>query len=77
MNGSDPDLGEKAIERLLEVLDNNVQIPERDLDKPFLMAISRSYDIPGRGTVVTGTIKRGRIQANDELEVVGLERNNL
>ncbi|CDW89977.1 translation elongation factor tu [Stylonychia lemnae] len=76
LNGSDPELGEKAIERLLEVLDNNIQIPDRDLDKPFLMSISRSYNIPGRGTVVTGTIKRGRCQVNDQLEVTGLNRTN-
>ena len=47
--------------------------PERDTDKPFLMSIEDVFTISGRGTVVTGRVERGRLNLNDEVEIVGLK----
>ena len=47
-------------------------MPERDLDKPFLMPIEDIFTIQGRGTVVTGRIERGEIKVNEEIEIVGI-----
>jgi elongation factor Tu len=71
MNGEDTELGLKSLDRLLEALDE-LPLPERDLDKPFLMSIEDVMTITGRGTVVTGRIERGSIKVSEEVEVVGL-----
>lgn len=54
--GGDPELGEKAVMELLDTMDAVIKLPERPIDKPFLMSIDGTYHIAGRGTVVTGTI---------------------
>ena len=46
-------------------------MPVRDLDKPFLMPVEHVYTIPGRGTVVTGRIERGKIKKGLEVEIIG------
>lgn len=56
LNDTDPELGEKRIEQLLHVMDNEIDPPVRDLDKPFLMSVESTYNIKGRGAVATGTI---------------------
>jgi elongation factor Tu len=53
-------------------MDNYIPTPERDVDKPFLMAIEDVFTISGRGTVVTGRVERGRLKVGDEVEIVGL-----
>jgi len=62
----------KSIEELLDAMDNYIPTPERDVDKPFLMAIEDVFTISGRGTVVTGRVERGRLKVGDEVEIVGL-----
>ena len=62
---------QKVIE-LTDQLDNYIPEPTRDTDKPFLMAIEDVFSIEGRGTVATGRIERGVINANEEIEVVGI-----
>ncbi|RMD84208.1 MAG: elongation factor Tu [Candidatus Dadabacteria bacterium] len=62
----------KCIEELMEALDSYIPLPERDVDKPFLMPIEDVFSISGRGTVVTGRIERGRIKVGDEVEIVGI-----
>ena len=57
LNGTEPELGEKAMEKLIEALDSQIELPERLKDKDFLMSIDSSVNIPGRGTVVTGTVE--------------------
>ncbi len=61
----------KPIFDLLDVLDSYFSDPERDTDKPFLMPIEDIFSIEGRGTVATGRVERGRININDEIEIVG------
>jgi len=62
----------KPILELIDALDEKIPTPKRDVDKPFLLPIEDIFSIEGRGTVVTGRIERGKININDEIEVVGL-----
>jgi elongation factor Tu len=62
----------KPILELIDALDEKIPTPKRDVDKPFLLPIEDIFSIEGRGTVVTGRIERGKININDEVEVVGL-----
>ena len=60
------------IEELMKAVDEFIPTPARELDKPFLMPIEDVFTISGRGTVVTGRIERGKVQLNDEIEIVGI-----
>ena len=60
------------IDELLAAVDDYIPIPERDTDKPFLMAVEDVFTITGRGTVATGRVERGTIKVNDEVEIVGI-----
>jgi len=66
---------EKTIDELLEALDTQIPEPQRDVDKPFLMAVEDVFSIKGRGTVATGRIERGKVHINDEVEIIGFDRN--
>jgi elongation factor Tu len=61
-----------AIDELLAACDSYIPQPERDVDKPFLMAIEDVFSITGRGTVVTGRVERGVLQKMSEVEIVGI-----
>ncbi|MDY3940246.1 MAG: elongation factor Tu [Spirochaetia bacterium] len=63
----------KCIQELLDTMDSYFPLPERDIDKPFLMPIEDIFSIQGRGTVVTGRVERGTLHLNDELEIVGIK----
>ncbi|MCL1891479.1 MAG: elongation factor Tu [Coriobacteriia bacterium] len=58
---------------LIDAVDTYIPTPERDTDKPFLMAVEDVFTITGRGTVATGRIERGVIHINDEVEIVGIK----
>ncbi|MDP7029554.1 MAG: elongation factor Tu [Phycisphaerales bacterium] len=62
----------KAIDELMDALDAYIPEPEREVDKPFLMAIEDVFSIKGRGTVVTGRIETGAVHVGDPIEIVGL-----
>ncbi|MGE5299010.1 MAG: elongation factor Tu [Acidobacteriota bacterium] len=64
---------ENAIMELVAAMDDYFDIPERDLDKPFLMPIEDVFSIKGRGTVATGRIEQGIVKINDAVEIVGLK----
>ena len=68
----DPKYVEK-IDELMNTIDEYIPTPERDVDKPFLMSIEDVFTITGRGTVVTGRVERGRLNVNDEVEIVGIK----
>lgn len=68
----DADAGAQ-IKELMASVDSYIPEPERDLDRPFLMAIEDVFTISGRGTVVTGRVERGKIVAGDEIEIVGFK----
>jgi elongation factor Tu len=62
----------KCIDELIDVIDSYIPLPERDVDKPFLMPVEDVFSIKGRGTVGTGRVERGRVKVGDSLEVVGM-----
>jgi len=76
LNGTDPELGEKAMEQLVAAMDETIQEPKRQTDKDFLMSIDSSINISGRGVVVTGTIEQGRAKLNDEVHMIGIRRKH-
>ena len=68
----DPAYEEKVME-LMNAVDEWIETPVRDTEKPFLMPIEDVFTITGRGTVVTGRVERGQLKLNDEVEIVGLK----
>ena len=66
---------EKGIEELLDALDKGIPEPERQVDKPFLMAVEDVFSIKGRGTVATGRVERGKIKVNEDVEILGFDRD--
>jgi elongation factor Tu len=73
LQGDQSDLGEPAIFRLADALDNYIPLPKRALDGAFLMPVEDVFSISGRGTVVTGRIERGIIKVGEEIEIVGIK----
>ncbi len=73
MNNPDDAEKTKCIVDLLEAMDTYFPLPERDVDKPFLMPIEDIFSIQGRGTVVTGRIERGVVHVGDPVEIVGIK----
>ena len=62
---------DQAVLELMAAVDAYVPMPERDIDKPFLMPIEDVFSISGRGTVVTGRVERGKVLVSEEIEIVG------
>ncbi len=62
---------EGKITELMEAVDSYIPLPERDVDKPFLMPVEDIFSISGRGTVVTGRVERGKLKVGSEMEIVG------
>jgi elongation factor Tu len=73
VEGRDPEIGEKAIVKLMEEVDRYIPTPARDIDKPFLMPVEDVFSISGRGTVVTGRIERGIVKVGEEIEIIGIK----
>lgn len=61
-----------CIWELMDAVDSYVPVPDRDIDKPFLMPVEDVFSITGRGTVATGRVERGQIKLNEEVELIGL-----
>ena len=64
---------ETKIGELMEAVDTAIPEPEREVDKPFLMAVEDVFSITGRGTVATGRIERGKVKVGEEVEIVGIK----
>ena len=62
----------RPILALMEKVDEYIPLPQRDVEKPFLMPVEDVFSIKGRGTVVTGKVSRGVLKVNEEVEIVGL-----
>ncbi|HQT04400.1 MAG TPA: elongation factor Tu, partial [Thiotrichales bacterium] len=73
VEGDQSDIGEPAVLKLLQALDDYIPLPERAVDKPFLMPIEDVFSIQGRGTVVTGRIETGVIKVGEEVEILGIK----
>jgi elongation factor Tu len=65
----------KPIVELLDAMDNYIPVPEREIDKPFLMPVEDVFSIKGRGTVGTGRIERGTIKVGEEVEIIGIKKD--
>src|SRR5499427_7175889 len=65
--------GVEGVVKLMEALDSYVPLPQREVDKPFLMPIEDVFSISGRGTVVTGRVERGRVKVGEDVEIVGFK----
>jgi elongation factor Tu len=72
LTGEDHPLAADSLVKLYEALDTYIPLPERAIDKPFLMPIEDIFTIQGRGTVVTGRVERGIVKVGDEVEIVGI-----
>jgi elongation factor Tu len=72
LDGRDDAIGATQIDALMAACDEWLDVPPRDLEKPFLLPIEDVFSISGRGTVATGRVERGIIHKGDEVEIVGL-----
>lgn len=75
LQGDQSEIGEPSIHRLLNAIDEYFPVPQRDITSPFLMPIDNAFTVPGRGTIVIGTIKRGTLQKNDTVSLLGFDKN--
>lgn len=71
LQGDTGEFGEKSIWSLIDCLDSYIPAPTRDYISPFLLPIDNAFNVPGRGTVVVGTLKRGIVKKNAECELLG------
>jgi elongation factor Tu len=71
IEGDSSEVGVASIKKLLEALDTWIPEPQRETDKPFLMAVEDVFSITGRGTVATGRIERGKVKVGDNVEIIG------
>jgi len=75
LRGDQSKFGEPSIHQLVEALDSHIPLPQRDNQSPFLMPIDNFISVPGRGTVLIGTVKRGRVKKGAAMEVMGFGAN--
>jgi len=75
LEGDTSEIGEPAIQALMDAVDSYIPEPKRPVDQQFLMPIEDVFSISGRGTVVTGRIERGIVKVNEEVEIVGIRPN--
>jgi elongation factor Tu len=66
-----------TIMKLMDAVDSWIEIPPREIDKPFLMPVEDVFSITGRGTVATGRIERGVINSGDSVEILGMGEGKL
>jgi elongation factor Tu len=64
--------GEAQIEELMKAVDEYIPLPQREIEKPFLMPVEDVFTISGRGTVATGKVERGKVKVGEEIEIVGM-----
>ncbi|KAL9129947.1 MAG: hypothetical protein Q9217_001749 [Psora testacea] len=71
LDGKQPEIGVQKIDELLKAVDEWIPTPQRETDKPFLMAIEEVFSISGRGTVASGRVERGTLKRDSEVELIG------
>jgi len=74
LEGTKPEMGEKAIEELMSIVDDTIPTPDRDLEVPFLMAIDGVHNIQGRGCVITGRLERGKLKVGQDVDILGYNK---
>ncbi|PSN55885.1 Elongation factor Tu [Blattella germanica] len=75
LRGDESELGEKSIKKLLAAIDSYFPTPTRDYQSPFMLPIDNAFTVPGRGTVVVGTLARGIMKRNDDSELLGFDEH--
>jgi elongation factor Tu len=75
IQGTNPEIGEQAIERLLQAMDEKIEVSGRPVDKPFYMAVESTYGVAGRGAVACGTVEQGKIKIGDAIEFFGYNKS--
>jgi elongation factor Tu len=75
LNGEDKWVA--TVNELMEAVDTYIELPPRDIDKPFLMPVEDVFSITGRGTVATGRIETGVVNTSDEIEILGMQEEKL
>jgi elongation factor Tu len=73
LEGDKSEIGEPAIQALMDALDSEIPEPKRATDQPFLLAVEDVFSITGRGTVATGRVERGVVKVGDNVEIVGIK----
>ena len=73
LEGDTSELGEPAIQKLMDALDKDIPEPKRMTDQPFLLAVEDVFSITGRGTVATGRCERGTVKVGENVEIVGIK----
>ncbi|MCB4792213.1 MAG: elongation factor Tu [Elusimicrobia bacterium] len=73
LQGDKSEIGEGAILKLIQACDDTIPLPERVIDKPFLMSVEDVFTITGRGTVATGRVERGKVKVGDAVEIIGIQ----
>ncbi|MEP3479420.1 MAG: elongation factor Tu [Fuerstiella sp.] len=73
LEGRDDEIGKNKILELMAAVDEYIPLPERDVDKAFLMPIEDVFSISGRGTVVTGRVESGVVKVGEEIEIIGIK----
>jgi len=71
LQGDESEYGAPSVRKLLDAIDQHIPTPERDIKSPFLLPIDNVFSVPGRGTVVVGTIKRGVMKKGDDADLMG------
>lgn len=71
LKGDESEFGAPSIRKLLAAIDDHIPTPQRDVTSPFWVPIDSAFTVPGRGTVVVGTIKKGTLKKGDEAELLG------
>lgn len=74
INNQEPEIGVQSIQKLLDAMDTLIDLPERMIDKPFLLSVDSIHKIEGRGIVVTGTVEQGTCKVGDDVEILGFVR---
>lgn len=69
LNDTNPEIGLEKIKELIKALDDNITLPTRDIDRPFLMSVESVYNIEGWGAVATGTVESGKVKVGKDIEI--------
>ncbi|XP_066142649.1 elongation factor Tu-like [Euwallacea fornicatus] len=75
LEGKDTDIGTRSIQKLLDALDSYIPPPQQDVTSPFMLPIDNALSVPGRGTVVVGTLSRGVLKKGAEADLLGFDIN--
>lgn len=74
LEGKQPELGANKVNELIDAIDNDITLPERDTSAPFFMGLDRGYQIAGKGCVVVGNVERGQIKKGDKIDIIGYDK---